>query len=69
MAIHYMQETTDWSGAHANIPNHTYIFDGAKCIGYIKAGTTEKHFFSKPSSGFSKSGRKFKNVTKEWENV
>ena len=62
MSKQYLQETTDWSSADCKIPNHTYIFDDDKCIGYIKAGTTEEIMFSKPSTNFSKKGRKFKKV-------
>ena len=67
MGLTYLQETTDWSEAHANIPNHTYIFDDTKCVGYIKAGTRDEIMFSKPSANFSKARRTFRNVTKEYK--
>jgi len=66
MAFKYLEEITDWSEAHANVPNHVYIFDEKKCVGYIKQGTRKEIMFSKPSIGFSKSNRKFKVVTKEY---
>jgi len=60
----YLKETTDWSDAQARIPNHTYIFDGSSCVGYIKEGTTKEIMFNKPSRIFSKKGRTFKEVKK-----
>ena len=56
----YLKETTDWGDL--KVANHTYIFDGSMCVGYIKEGTTEKLFFNKPSKLFSKSRRTFKEV-------
>jgi hypothetical protein len=54
----YLKEITDW-GEH-KVPNHTYIFNEKKQnIGYIKTGTKEEIFYSKPSTLFSKSRRKF----------
>jgi hypothetical protein len=58
--VKYLKETTDWGDL--KVANHTYIFDGSMCVGYIKEGTTEKQFFNKPSKLFSKSRRTFKEV-------
>jgi hypothetical protein len=56
-----LQEITKWDCGVA-IPNHTYMInDAGKCVGYIKAGTTDEIMFSKPMS-FSKSYRKFNEV-------
>lgn len=52
----YLKETTKWDG---NTPNHTYIFDNDKVIGYIKEGTEEELMFKKPWNNFSKKGRTF----------
>ncbi len=62
MANKYLRETTDWGSTQ---PNHTYILNEAdRCIGYIKAGTSEELLFKKPSSQFSKKGRTFVTVKK-----
>lgn len=61
----YLKEITDWSPL--KVMNHTYIFDGSVCVGYIKEGTSEKTFFKNPSKLFSKTRRKFKDVTKEYK--
>ena len=58
----YLKETTnDWK-TDFKVPNHTYIFQGAKCIGYIKEGTTEQLLFKKPWKSFDKRGRTFEEV-------
>jgi len=57
----YLKETTVWD-TDVRIPNHTYIFDGSSCVGYIKEGTSEKIMFKKPARGFSKRYRTFKEV-------
>lgn len=57
----YLLEITEWSD---NTPNHTYIFKdkkSAKCLGYIKNGTSEIQMFVKPLS-FDKKKRKFKEI-------
>lgn len=59
MAYQYLKETTDWGGSASN---HTYIFEGTKCVGYIPEGSTEQRFFKKPSVQFSKRGRTFEKV-------
>lgn len=67
MARQYLKETTsDWKTDY-RVPCHTYIFEGAKCVGYIKEGTTEELMFSKPSTQFDKARRKFKDVTKDYK--
>jgi hypothetical protein len=58
-----LKEVTKWDW-----PNHTYLLSTAadkshgKMVAYIKSGTDEIEWFSKPMS-FSKSYRKFKEVT------
>jgi hypothetical protein len=64
----YLKEITVWADKYeGKIPSHTYIFNGSSCIGYIKEGSTEKFMFKTPSKHFSKTGRKFKDVTKEFK--
>jgi len=57
----YLKETTVWDTDY-HVPNHTYMFDKGKCVGYIKEGTTDKIMFKKPSVQFSKRYRTFKEV-------
>tara|TARA_B100000745_G_scaffold81124_1_gene50169 strand:- start:508 stop:723 length:216 start_codon:yes stop_codon:yes gene_type:complete len=55
----YLKEITSWPKA-PDTPNHTYIFNEKdENVGYIKTGTTEEIYFSKPFKRFSKSRRKF----------
>lgn len=58
--MEFLRETTIWNTGYS-VPNHTYILDGSKLLGYIQKGKTEPFMFSKPQS-FSKSGRKFEKV-------
>lgn len=58
----YLKEVTTWDKTQYKVPNHTYIFEDSKCVGYIKAGTKEEIIFSKPSRQFSKSYRKFVEI-------
>lgn len=60
-------ETTDWSEAKVNIPNHTYIVEdgrNGRCLGYIKSGTTEEIWFKTPSRQFDRRYRTFKELKK-----
>ena len=41
---------------------HIYLLDGNNLVAYIKAGTTEPIYFSKPIKGFSQSYRKFEKA-------
>lgn len=50
------QEVTVWQTVKQI--NHTYLLDGDKLYGYIKMGTTEPIYFTKPMR-FDKRGRKF----------
>jgi hypothetical protein len=52
-------ETTKWDGT---VPNHTYLLDGDKAIAYIKAGSKDQFFFTKPIQ-IDKRGRTFVKVT------
>ena len=51
MKYHIYQETTEWS---TDTPNHVYIFKdklsgrSAKCIAYVRAGTTKVVKFRAP---------------------
>ena len=54
----FLKEVTEWE-----YPNHTYAFENGQCIGYIKQGTKELLRFKQPSKQFSKSRRKFVEVT------
>jgi hypothetical protein len=56
--VKFLKEVTEWE-----YPNHTYAFEKGQCIGYIKQGTKELLRFNKPSKQFSKSRRKFVEVT------
>jgi|LakMenEpi03Aug12_release.lakeMendotaPanAssembly.Ray.scaffolds.fasta_scaffold300429_2 hypothetical protein len=64
MAITYIKETTSNWKTDYRVPQHTYIMENARCIGYIKEGTTEELLFSKPSSQFAKKGRTFATINK-----
>ena len=58
----YLKEITAWTKA-PDTPNHTYIFNEKnENVGYIKTGTTQEIYFSKPSRQFSKSRRRFVRV-------
>jgi hypothetical protein len=59
--IKYMKEVTEWDTDY-RVPQHIYIMDNKKCIGYIKEGTTEQLMFKKPSVNFNTRYRKFKEV-------
>jgi hypothetical protein len=52
-----LKETTDWA-----LPSHTYVLDGTNLLGYVKQGTIDVHWFTKPIKGFDKRGRKFEEV-------
>lgn len=52
-----LKEITDWT-----VPNHTYIVEGNNLLGYIKNGTSNIHYFTKPIKGFDQRGRKFEQV-------
>jgi hypothetical protein len=50
-----LKEVTKWEGT---VPNHTYLLDGSKMVAYIREGTTEPFYFTKPIE-FSKRKREF----------
>ena len=52
-----LKEITNWK-----YPNHTYLLEHGRCVGYLQEGQTQAQMFKKPLS-FSKSRRKFKEVT------
>lgn len=58
---YFREVTSDWKCEY-RVPNHTYIFDGSSCVGYIKEGTTEEIMFKSPLKQFSKTRRKFVEV-------
>jgi hypothetical protein len=58
-------ETTKWEG---NTPNHTYLLEGDRAIAYIKAGSNEQFYFSKPLT-IDKRGRTFKKVDNPFTRV
>lgn len=66
MSLVFLKEITDW-GEH-KIPNHTYIFKKGQCVGYMKAGTHLPILFKNPLKQFSKTRRKFKDVS-AWYNI
>jgi hypothetical protein len=52
-----MREVTDWLPAY----NHTYLFEGASAVAYIKSGETQPIYFKKPLK-IDRRGRKFVDV-------
>jgi len=61
----YLKEITDWSEANYSVSNHTYIVNEAlHLVGYIKTGTKDEIIFKSPMKQFSKSRRKFIDITK-----
>lgn len=55
-----LRETTKW--VNPNNPNHTYLVDGTRLYAYIKAGTNEQIWFTKPMKNFDKARRTFVEV-------
>jgi hypothetical protein len=54
-----VKETTVWTdGSNCN---HTYLLNGDKMVAYIKQGSSEPFYFSKPIT-ISRSGRKFEKL-------
>lgn len=51
-------------------PAHTYLLDGTTLVAYIKVNDTTPFYFKNGIKGFSKSGRKFEEVSpspfKDW---
>jgi hypothetical protein len=63
----YLLETTDW-GSYTYVPNNTYIVnDAGQLMGMVPFGKTEAVMYSKPMKQFSKSRRKFKDITKNFK--
>lgn len=56
MAQAAFREITEW--AEGSTVNHVYLIEGDKFLAYIRQGTTEPFWFSKPIT-FSRKGRKF----------
>ena len=60
----YLKETTVWDSP---VPNHTSIVNDVDwLVGYIKLGDVLPTMFSKPMKQWSKSRRKFNDVTAEY---
>lgn len=55
-----VQETTKW--ASEKTPNHVYLLDGTKLLAYIRSGTTEPVWFSKPMKNFDRRYRTFREL-------
>ena len=53
-----LRETTVWK-SDLKFPNHTYLLDGTNLLAYIKQGTKEVIWFSKPIRNFDKRRRTF----------
>ena len=51
-----LEEITQWADS---TPNHTYLLEGDRCVGYIRQGTTEAIMFAKPMR-FDRRYRKFR---------
>lgn len=66
MTIRLKQEITVWDKA-PDTPNHIYITDGGKLVGYIKSGTYVAQYFNAPSKQWSGTRRKFKEITSKKE--
>ena len=54
-----LEEITQWADA---TPNHTYLLEGDRCVGYIRQGTTEAKMFAKPMR-FDRRYRKFRKIS------
>ena len=63
MTIRLKQEITAWDKCDYTVPNHIYITDGGKLVGYIPHGTYVAQYFNAPSKQWSGSRRKFKEIT------
>lgn len=55
-----LQEITEWTVPY-KFPNHIYLVNGSKMLGYIKYGVGEPQYFKKPMT-FEKSRRKFLKI-------
>lgn len=55
-----LQETTKWASPHAQ--NHVYLVEGTNLLAYIKGGTTEQIWFSKPMKNFDRRYRTFREL-------
>jgi len=61
MDYEYLKEITEWKGIEYSIGNHTYIVEKktGHLAGFIRDGTTEEIWYTKPLKQFSKARRKF----------
>lgn len=65
----FLKEVTEWSEKH-NVKNHTYILEGTLCVGYVPDNDKEKaQLFRHPLKHFSRTGRKFVDVTREYKTL
>lgn len=55
-----LQETTKW--ASDKTPNHVYLVEGTNLLAYVRNGTTEPVWFSKPMKNFDRRRRTFREL-------
>ena len=55
-----LQETTKWASPHAQ--NHVYLVEGTNLLAYLRHGTTEPVWFSKPMKNFDRRYRTFREL-------
>jgi hypothetical protein len=57
-----LRETTVWTEKDYRVPNHIYLLDGDKMVAYVPEGGVDPFYFKNPIK-FSRTGRKFEEVT------
>jgi hypothetical protein len=56
-----LKETTVWDKVDYKVPNHTYMIENTKCVGYIRESDGKEFRFTKPMF-FDRRGRKFQEI-------
>ena len=56
-----LKETTVWDKVDYKVPNHTYMIENTKCVGYIRESDGKEFRFAKPMF-FDRRGRKFQEI-------